>query len=405
MATRFSSLDDVDVAGKTVLVRVDLNVPMQQGRISDRERITRIVPTLEVLIKRRARVVVMSHFGRPEGHVVLGMSLAPLVDALSEALGGKDVRFGVDCVGPAAQSAVAALKPGEVLLLENLRFHAEEKANDPIFGKALASLGDIYVNDAFSCSHRAHASIVGIAKHLPAVAGRLMQEELEALGTILDQPKKPIAAIIGGAKVSTNLALLSALVERMDMMVVGGGMANTFLYAQGHSVGASLCEPSLKKTALEILKKAEKHGCEILLPEDVVAARTLAASAPCEVMPVGKLPKDMMILDIGPRTAMHISGKLESCATVVWNGPLGAFEFSPFDTGTISLARMVASLTYQGKMKSIAGGGDTVSSLKHAGLAQSFTYMSTAGGAFLEWLEGKTLPGIASLENQKEKAA
>ena len=401
--TQFTTLSGLDVSNTTVLVRTDLNVPMEHGKISDTTRVARVVPTLQALLKQNATVVVLSHFGRPKGTFVPGMSLAPLVDALSDAL-GTPVKFGVDCVGEEAQRAVDALQSGEVLLLENLRFHKEEESNDPTFARELASLGDVYVNDAFSCSHRAHASIVGIPDYLPAAAGLLMQEELDALTDILRNPEAPVAAVVGGSKISTKLELLDALVETVDVLVIGGGMANTFLAAQGYAIGQSLYEKKLVGTAKKILTKAPELSCEILLPEDVVAIIELTERASCQVMPVDKLPKDRMIIDIGPKTAAHISRRLADCKTVVWNGPMGAFEYSPFDVGTISVARTVAGLTFTGKVKSIAGGGDTVSALARAGLRDSFTYLSTSGGAFLEWLEGKTLPGVEALERAAKAA-
>lgn len=397
MSLRFRTLEDVDLAGKAVLVRLDLNVPMHSGKVTDRTRILRQLPTIEHLIAARARVIIIAHFDRPKGKFVPSMSLAPLVDALSHALGGREVKFGVDSVGTPAQDAVSRLAPGEVMLLENLRFHAEEEANDREFSRALASLADVYVNDAFSCSHRAHASVVGVTEFLPALAGRLMQEELHTLSAMFHAPKRPLAAMVGGSKVSTKLALLEHLIEKVDVLMIGGAMANTFLFAEGISVGASLVEPDLKDTALRILQKAHKRGCEILLPTDVVAAEALAPQAPGLVVSARAIPEHYKVLDIGPRTVAAWAAKLEECQSLVWNGPVGAFETSPFDVSTACLARSVAGLTRAGALKSIAGGGDTVAALTHAGVAEQLSYLSTAGGAFLEWLEGKELPGVAAL--------
>lgn len=396
MTRPFRIMEDIDVAGKRVLVRVDLNVPTHHGRITDATRIRRIVPTLQYLRDQGAIVIILSHFRRPDGEFKPAFSLAPLVDTIEEHVGSR-VQFAVDCIGKHAEEAVAGLQSGDILLLENLRFHPGEEANDPAFTKALAAYGDIYINDAFSCSQRSHSSIVGLPALLPSAAGRLMQAELEALHDILDNAATPVAAVVGGSKVSTKLALLESLLDRTDRLIIGGGMANTFLAAQGHSVGRSLVEEDLIPTAQMILRKSEQVACNILLPEDVVVAPSLSPQAPCIIVPVDKVPDDYMILDIGPRTAAHLSDSLAECKTVVWNGPVGAFETSPFDVGTVSLARTVAGLTYAGKVKSIAGGGDTVSALSHAGLGNAFTYLSTAGGAFLEWLEGKDMPGIAAL--------
>ncbi len=396
---KFLRLEDIDVAQKTVLLRTDLNVPMQGGRISDHTRVLRLKPTLDYLIKKKARIVLLSHFDRPGGKFVPSMSLAPLVDALSSALDGKEIKFGVDCIGPAARNAVDKLKPGEILLLENLRFHPGEEKGDANFARELASLGDVFVNDAFSCSHRAHASITGLAEYLPTAAGRLMQEELEVLENTMTNAKKPIGAIVGGSKVSTKLELLENLIETMDMLIIGGAMANTFLLAEGHDVGKSICEPSMKATAKRILKAAEKKGCRIVLPVDLVVVAKFAAGAPCRVVAVDAIPDTHTAVDVGPYSLQVYREALESCKTVVWNGPVGAFETSPFDASTINLARIVGKLTGEKKLRSIAGGGDTVSALIHSGMAECFTYLSAAGGAFLEWLEGKTLPGVAALAN------
>lgn len=398
---KFPRLEDIDVSGKTVLLRTDLNVPMQGGLVTDNTRITRLLPTLNYLLKKKARVVLLSHFDRPGGKFVPSMSLAPLVDAVSAALGGKEVHFGVDCIGPAARDAVAKLKPGEVVLLENLRFHPEEEKGDLPFARELASLGDVYINDAFSASHRAHASITGLATLLPAAAGRLMQEELEVLGSILSNAKKPIGAIVGGSKVSTKLALLENLTKTMDTLIIGGAMANTFLLAKGLDVGKSICEPAMKATAKRILRDAEKNGCRIILPVDLVVVPQFAAHAPCRVVDVDAIPQTHTAVDVGPYSLQAYREALQTCKTVVWNGPIGAFETSPFDASTVTLARIVGKLTGEKKLRSIAGGGDTVSALIHAGMAQEFSYLSTAGGAFLEWLEGKTLPGVAVLLDAK----
>lgn len=390
-------LEDIDVKGKTVLVRVDLNVPMQGGKVTDNTRIIRLLPTLDYLLEKKCRIVLLSHFDRPKGKFVPSMSLAPLVDALSSALGGKEVKFGVDCVGAAAREAVSRLDNGEILLLENLRFHPQEEQGDVNFARELASLGEVYINDAFSCAHRAHASIVAIMQFLPSAVGRLMQQELEVLDGIFSKAEKPIAAIIGGSKVSTKLDLLENLSKTMDKILIGGAMANVFLQAQGYSIGKSLCEAGMKKNALSILKNAEKNGCKIVLPVDLMVARKFAAHAPNRVVNIEAIPDEWTAVDIGPASVRLFVDELSTCKTVVWNGPVGAFETSPFDISTVSIARSIAALTASGKNRSIAGGGDTVSALMHSGVMDSFSYFSTAGGAFLEWLEGKTLPGVAAL--------
>jgi phosphoglycerate kinase len=394
---QFRTLDNLDVAGKRALVRADLNVPMKDGRVTDTTRIDRTALTLRELIDRGAKVIVLSHFGRPEGKVVPKMSLKPVVAPLSAALGNRSVAFADDCVGPAAEKAVAALKPGDVLLLENLRFHAEEEANDAGFARRLAALGDLYVNDAFSAAHRAHASTEALARLLPAAAGRLMQAELEHLGQALEKPQRPLAALVGGAKVSTKLDLLGNLVGKVDLLIVGGGMANTFLVAQGIEIGNSLAEREMTKTAQEIMATARQRGCEILLPVDVVVAKEFKAGAASRAVSTDAVPKGELILDVGPRTVQAINQRLATCRTLVWNGPLGAFETKPFDAGTVAVARAAADLTKAGKLLTVAGGGDTVAALAEAGVVDKFSYVSTAGGAFLEWLEGKTLPGVAAL--------
>ncbi|HEY2874516.1 MAG TPA: phosphoglycerate kinase [Reyranella sp.] len=394
--SNFKTIDSERVQGKRVLVRVDLNVPMKNGKVTDATRIERAAPTIRELADKGAKVVVLSHFGRPDGKRVPEMSLKPLVEPLAKAL-GKPVAFADDCVGPEAESAVKALKPGDVLLLENLRFHKEEEKNDKGFVDQLAALGDIYVNDAFSAAHRAHASTEGVAHRLPALAGRLMQAELEALGKALGNPKRPVVAIVGGAKVSTKLELLGNLVGRVDKLIIGGGMANTFLLAQGIKVGKSLAEKDLGKTALEILDKAKAAKCDVLLPVDAVVAAKFEANAPHEVVEAHECPDDKMILDVGPKSVAIYEEHVKGCATLVWNGPLGAFELTPFDQGTVALAKTVADLTAKGSLLSVAGGGDTVAALAAAGVEDKFSYVSTAGGAFLEWMEGKTLPGVAAL--------
>jgi phosphoglycerate kinase len=397
--TALPTLESLDVAGKTVLVRLDLNVPMQRGRVTDATRITRIIPTLQYLIERHAKVVILSHLGRPQGFDP-GLSLAPLVDALSEALWDRPVKFSPDCVGTVAKQAVEGAGEGDVILMENLRFHAQEKANDTAFAAAMAELGDVYVNDAFSCSHRQHASIVGIPKHLPSAAGRLMQEEVAALSKVLAEPKRPLTAVVGGSKVSTKLELLGNLVEKVDNIIIGGAMANTFLAAQGLEVGTSLFEKDMTKIATAILKQAKDKNCRIVLPIDVVVASKLAPNAASKICAVDAIPKSEMILDIGPRSLRQIDEVISASKTLVWNGPVGAFEIAPFDATTVQIARMIAGSTRAGSLHSVAGGGDTVAALAHAGLSGELSYLSTAGGAFLEWLEGKELPGITALMHQ-----
>jgi phosphoglycerate kinase len=392
----FKTIDTIDVSGKRVLVRVDLNVPMKNGKVTDATRIERAAPTLSELAAKGARVIVLSHFGRPDGKRVPEMSLKPLVEPLSKAL-GKPVAFAEDCIGPVAEEAVRTLKPGEVLLLENLRFHKEEEENDKAFIDQLSVLGDVYVNDAFSAAHRAHASTEGLANRLPAAAGRLMQAELEALDKALGNPKRPVCAVVGGAKVSTKLDLLGNLVGKVGKLIIGGGMANTFLQAQGIKIGKSLSEKDLAATAREIMDKAKAANCEILLPVDVVVASEFKAGAPSQVVDADACPDDQMILDVGPKTIKIYAKQVAKCATLVWNGPLGAFEIKPFDNGTVALARTVAEQTGAHKLLSVAGGGDTVAALAAAGVEEKFSYVSTAGGAFLEWMEGKTLPGVAAL--------
>ena len=394
----YRTLDDVTPAGRRVLVRVDLNVPLDNGAVRDLTRIERIVPTLRELADADAVVIVLSHFGRPKGKVVPDMSLAPISDALAAAL-GRDVTFvATDWLNGRALAAVEKAAPGDVLLMENTRFHPGEEGNEPEFAQRLAELGDIYVNDAFSAAHRAHASTEGVARLLPAVAGRAMQAELEALSKALDAPERPVAAVVGGAKVSTKLDLLGSLSAKVDSLVIGGGMANTFLAAQGKPIGKSLCEHDLLATAREIMATAGANGCSLVLPSDVVAAKTFEADAEHRVTSVNDVADDEMILDAGPDTAAQVARVFEHSRTLVWNGPLGAFELKPFDSATNKAARSAADLTKQGKLLTVAGGGDTVAALNNAGVGGDFSYISTAGGAFLEWLEGKALPGVVVLQ-------
>jgi phosphoglycerate kinase len=392
----FRTLDGLAVAGRRVLLRADLNVPVRDGRITDLTRIERLSPTIRELSGKGARVIVCSHFDRPKGKRVPEMSLRPMAEALGAVL-GRPVAFADDCIGAPAEAAVAALGDGDVLVLENTRFHPGEEKNDPDFAAALAKLADLFVNDAFSAAHRAHASTEGVARKLPACAGRLMQAELEALDAALGKPARPVAAIVGGAKVSTKIDLLGNLVTRVDMLVIGGAMANTFLAARGLDVGRSLQEAEMHATARDILARAKAAGCEVVLPEDAVVAREFRPDPPTETVPVSAVPADAMILDVGPASVAALIARLASLKTLVWNGPLGAFETPPFDAATVALARAVAEATAAGRLLSVAGGGDTVSALRHAGVAEKMTYLSTAGGAFLEWLEGKTLPGVAAL--------
>ena len=385
----------LDVKNKRVLVRCDLNVPVADGKVSDATRLERVLPGLRDLAERGAKVIVLSHFGRPKG-VDASLSLKPIADAMSKSL-GKAVAFGADCVGAAADATVAAMQSGDVVLMENLRFHAGEEKNDAAFAKQLAGLGDIYVNDAFSCAHRAHASTEGITHFLPSYAGPLLMEEIGALRAALDKPERPTAAVVGGAKVSTKIPVLMHLMDKVDKLIIGGGMANTFLQAQGIAVGKSLAEPDFHATAREIMAAAQSKGCEIVLPVDGVVAREFKAGAASEVIDIKACPADAMILDVGPKSVQHLMGVLAGCKTLLWNGPLGAFEIAPFGTGTFALAKAAADMTAAGKLVSVAGGGDTVAALNAAGASARFTYVSTAGGAFLEWLEGRELPGIVAL--------
>ncbi|MHC0053942.1 phosphoglycerate kinase [Actibacterium sp. D379-3] len=393
----WKTLDDLDMAGKVVLVRVDINVPVENGHVTDATRIERIVPTISDILAKGGKPVLMAHFGRPKGQVVPEMSLKVTLPALEEAL-GRDVLFAENCIGLPAKQAVSALTEGDVLLLENTRFHAGEEKNDPLMAASLAALGDIYVNDAFSAAHRAHASTEGIARLLPCAAGRLMEAELKALEGALSKPERPVVAVVGGAKVSSKLELLGNLVTKVDYLVIGGGMANTFLAAQGINVGKSLAEHDMTGTATEIMEKAKAAGCEIVLPTDVVVAWEFAANAEHEVMLATTCPEDAMILDAGPDTVARIEEVFEKCRTLIWNGPLGAFEIPPFDTATNAAAQKAAELTEADRLVTVAGGGDTVAALNISGAADKFSYISTAGGAFLEWMEGKTLPGVAALQ-------
>ncbi len=392
----WKTIDDVALAGKTVLTRVDINVPMEGDVVTDTTRIDKIRPTVEDIIARGGKVVLLAHFDRPKGKVVPSMSLGRLRAAVEASL-GRHVVFGADCVGPVAAAAIASAGQGDVVLLENTRFHPGEEKNDPAFAAELAALGDIYVNDAFSAAHRAHASTEALARLLPAAAGRLMEAELKALEAALGTPERPVVAVVGGAKVSTKLELLGNLVTKVDHLVIGGGMANTFLVAQGFEVGTSLAERDMAPTALEIVDKAKAAGCTIHLPVDVVVAGEFKAGAANKVVAVGDCPADQMILDAGPATGAEIAKVFAGCKTLIWNGPLGAFEIAPFDAATTAAAKVAAELTKAGKLISVAGGGDTVSALHHAGVAGDFTFISTAGGAFLEWMEGKELPGVAAL--------
>ncbi len=392
----WKTLDDLGLAGKVVLTRVDINVPMEGGKVTDTTRIDKIVPTVEDIIALGGKPVLLAHFDRPKGKVVPGMSLSHVAPALEAALGRKVV-FGADCVGATAEAAIAAAAPGEVVLLENTRFHAGEEKNDPALAAELARLGDIYVNDAFSAAHRAHASTEGPARLLPCAAGRLMEAELRALEAALGTPERPVMAVVGGAKVSTKLDLLGNLVAKVDHLAIGGGMANTFLVAQGIEVGKSLAERDMAATAAEILQKARAAGCTIHLPVDVVVAREFKAHAAHETVAATACPADAMILDAGPETVAALKTVMAGCKTLIWNGPLGAFELTPFDAATMAAAREAAALTRAGKLISVAGGGDTVAALNQAGAAEDFTFISTAGGAFLEWMEGKELPGVAAL--------
>jgi phosphoglycerate kinase len=393
----FRTLDSADVRNKRVLLRIDLNVPMENGKVADATRIERVGPTITEIADKGGKVILLSHFGRPKGPNPKE-SLAPVAAAVADII-GRPVAFASDCIGEAAESAVAAMKPGDILCLENTRFHKGEEKNDPAFVAALAKLGDLWVNDAFSAAHRAHASTEGLGHVLPAYAGRTMQAELDALSKALEAPQRPVAAIVGGAKISTKLDLLGNLIAKVDALIIGGAMANTFLLALGRDVGKSLAEPDLAATARDVLAKAKAKNCEIVLPVDAVVAQKFEANAPSRVVPVDGVGGSDMILDIGPQSIEHVVSVLARMKTLVWNGPFGAFELEPFDTGTVEAAEAAAELTAAHKLVSVAGGGDTVAALNAAGVADRFTYVSTAGGAFLEWMEGKALPGVEVLRS------
>jgi phosphoglycerate kinase len=396
MTKPFRTLDDVDVKGKRVLLRVDLNVPAESGRVTDATRLERVAPTITEIANKGGRVILLAHFGRPKGRDPKE-SLKPVAEALSQVI-KRPVAFAEDCIGEPAMKAVASLKDGDILCLENTRFHKEEEKNDSLFVAELAKLGDIWVNDAFSAAHRAHASTEGLGHKLPAYAGRTMQAELDALAKALETPTRPVVAVIGGAKVSTKIGLLENLVTKVDALVIGGGMANTFLHAQGIGVGKSLAEKDLATTALRIMEKAQSANCAIILPVDAVVAFHFAANSPSHAYGLDAIPSDGMILDVGPQSTARIHAAIDDAATLVWNGPLGAFEMTPFDRGTVVAARHAAERTKAKKLISVAGGGDTVAALNQAGVAHDFSYVSTAGGAFLEWMEGKPLPGVEVLK-------
>jgi phosphoglycerate kinase len=394
-ADMFRTLDDIDVRSKRVLVRVDLNVQVENGKVADTTRIERVAPTIREIADKGGKAILLSHFGRPKGPDPT-QSLKLVAPAIAAVL-KRPIAFAEDCIGEKAAAAVNAMKPGDILCLENTRFHPGEERNDPDFVAQLAALGDIFVNDAFSAAHRAHASVEGLGRRLPSYAGRAMQDELEALTKVLQTPVRPLAAIVGGAKVSTKLDLLGSLLAKVDALIIGGGMANTFLAACGHSVGKSLCERNLLQTAHDIMDQAKSTGREIVLPVDAVVAREFAANAPSRVVAVDGVGDEEMILDIGPRSIEHVCSVLARVKTLVWNGPFGAFELEPFDIGTVEVAEAAAELTAAGKIVTVAGGGDTVAALNAAGTTDRFSYVSTAGGAFLEWLEGKSLPGVEVL--------
>ncbi|MEX1060529.1 MAG: phosphoglycerate kinase [Methyloceanibacter sp.] len=403
--SRIRSIDGVDVHGKRVLVRVDFNVPIEGGAVADASRITRVLPTIAKLAREGAKVIVLSHLGRPKGVVSPETSLRPVAQKMKELMPGTTVRFVGDCIGEEAKRGLGALNPGDVAVLENLRFYPGEEKNDPGFAKKLAAHGDLYVDDAFSSAHRAHASIEAIADLLPAYAGLLMMAEITALGEALEKPERPVMAIVGGAKVSTKIEVLTNLVTRMDVLVVGGGMANTFLLAQGIEIGASFCEPDFAATAKDIMERAKRSSCEIVLPSDVVVAKELKEGADWQVCLTGEVPEGAMILDFGPQSVADLKRRLVTVRTVLWNGPLGAFETAPFGEATFALAHEVARLTKEGKLVSVAGGGDTVRALNAAEVASDFTYVSTAGGAFLEWLGGHELPAVLALARSGGRAA
>jgi phosphoglycerate kinase len=398
----FRTLDDADLSGKRALVRVDFNVPMADGQVSDDTRLRAAVPTIEKLRAGGAKVILLAHFDRPKGKFVPSMSLAPIAPALAKVL-GRPVGFVGDCAGADVAAAVAAMAPGDVILLENVRFYPGEEKNDPAFARALAENGDLYVNDAFSAAHRAHASTEGLAHVLPAYAGEQMRLELDMLHKALGHPERPVMGIVGGSKVSTKLDLLSHLVTKLDKLAIGGGMANTFLFAQGYDVGASYCEKEMAETAREIIRLAGQNNCKLFLPLDIVVAEKMAPGAPARVRGLGELDEHERILDAGPETVERLCRAIANSKTLIWNGPLGVFEMPPFDKATVTAARFAANLVKEGKLVAVAGGGDTVAALHAAGCADDFTFVSTAGGAFLEWMEGKELPGVAALSKQNRR--
>jgi phosphoglycerate kinase len=402
--SRIRSIDKVDVRGKRVLVRVDFNVPIEGGKVADPTRIARVLPTIAKLAREGAKVIVLSHLGRPKGTISPETSLKPVAEKMKELMGGTQVRFVGDCIGEEARNGLAGLRPGEVAVLQNVRFYPGEEKNDANFARRLAEHGDLYVDDAFSSAHRAHASIEAITKYLPSYAGLLMMAEITALGEALETPERPVMAIVGGSKVSTKIEVLTNLVSRMDRLVIGGAMANTFLLAKGVAVGTSFVEPDFVDTAKDIMARAQAAGCEIVLPVDVVVAKALKTGVDWQVCPIGKVPADSMILDFGPDSVADLKRRLASTRTVLWNGPLGAFEMAPFGEATFAIAREVARLTKEGKLVSVAGGGDTVRALNEAGAAEDFSYVSTAGGAFLEWLGGAQLPGVVALAQNAARA-
>jgi phosphoglycerate kinase len=393
---KLKTTQGVDVKGKRVLVRADLNVPVKNGKVTDATRLARVVPGLKELAGRGAKVIVISHFGRPKSGPEAEFTLQPVADEMARIAGVK-MAFAADCIGAAATSTIGAMKDGDIAVLENLRFHKGEEKNDPSFAAELAKLGDLFVGDAFSCAHRAHASTEGLTHHLPSYAGPLLMEEINALRVALENPKRPVVAIVGGMKVSTKIEVLTNLVAKVDKLVIAGGMANTFLQSMGRMTGQSITEPDFHSTAREIMAEAKAKGCEIILPVDAVVADAFAEDVETAIVSIHNVPFDKMILDVGPESIAHLNTVLEGCHTVLWNGPMGAFEIRKFATGTFEVAKKVAGLTKAGKMTSVAGGGDTVAALNAAGVTEDFTYVSTAGGAFLEWLEGRELPGIAAL--------
>jgi len=402
--SRIKTIDGVDVRGKRVLIRVDFNVPIEGGKVADPTRISRVLPTIAKLAHEGAKVIVLSHLGRPKGVISPETSLKPVADKMKELMAGTTVRFIGDCLGEEARNGLRTLRPGDVAVLENVRFYPGEEKNDPNFAKRLAEHGDLYVDDAFSSAHRAHASIEAITRLLPSYAGLLMMAEITALGEALETPEHPVMAIVGGAKVSTKIEVLTNLVARMDTLVVGGGMANTFLLAKGMKLGASFAEPDFVHTAKDVMARANAAGCAIVLPSDAVVAKALAEGADWQVCPVAKVPQDAMILDFGPDSVAGLKRRLADIRTVLWNGPLGAFETPPFGAGTFAIAQEVARLTQEGKLISVAGGGDTVRALNEAHVADDFSYVSTAGGAFLEWLGGHELPAVAALARNGARA-